>query len=31
MEAMEDRTFRVRIGPSGLDRGYESITGEVQV
>ena len=27
--AMEARTFRVRIGPSGGLRGYEYITGEV--
>ena len=27
--AMEATTFRVKIGPSGGQRGYEHITGEI--
>ena len=30
MTAEEPTTFRVRIGPSGGPRGYESITGEIE-
>lgn len=30
MTAKEPTTFKVRIGPSGGPRGYESITGEIE-
>ncbi|XP_064405489.1 SWI/SNF-related matrix-associated actin-dependent regulator of chromatin subfamily A containing DEAD/H box 1-like isoform X1 [Halichondria panicea] len=29
IEALEDTVFPVSIGPSGADRGYEAITGQV--